>query len=89
LLFDENLPPALARKLASSDVACAQVSSLNLIAAADLDIWSFAARESYIVVTKDKDFQQLPCCSDGPADCPLGHRQHVTCGDRGQHPRTP
>ncbi|MBL8825848.1 MAG: DUF5615 family PIN-like protein, partial [Planctomycetaceae bacterium] len=34
------------------------VRDVNLIAAPDADVWSFAAANGYTIVSKDSDFQQ-------------------------------
>lgn len=58
LLLDENLSPALVGRLASSSVECVHVSRVGLIAVDDDEIWSVAAREGFVIVTKGKDIQQ-------------------------------
>jgi len=56
-LVDAQLPPALARWLASqSDVEADHVVDIGLLEAADIKIWLRAERDGSIIVTKDEDF---------------------------------
>lgn len=58
LLFDQNLAPALARRLADLYPGSAHVRDPGLAAADDEAIWSYAAANGYTIVTKDDDFRQ-------------------------------
>lgn len=58
LLFDQNLAPSLARRLADLYPASAHVRDADLSAADDEVIWSHARTSGYIIVTKDDDFRQ-------------------------------
>jgi predicted nuclease of predicted toxin-antitoxin system len=55
-LVDAQLPPALARWLASQGHAAEHVADQNLASASDAAIWDFAVAASAVVITKDEDF---------------------------------
>ena len=59
LLFDQNLSYQLVRRLADAYPGSAHVRLLGLAQTDDSEIWKFAAREGFTVVSKDSDFQQL------------------------------
>lgn len=59
LPFDENLSPRLAGRLGSSFPASRHVRDLQLRGASDLDIWTRAAADGFVLVSKDDDFRQL------------------------------
>lgn len=59
LLVDNQLPEALAVFLAGNGIVARHVRRLGLGAAADEDIWRFAAAEGFGIVTMDEDFQHL------------------------------
>ena len=56
LLVDNQLPLALAVHLRGWGVDCLHVLECGLNVADDLQIWTRAAAESQIVVSKDEDF---------------------------------
>lgn len=58
LLFDQNLAPVLARRLADLYPESAHVRDAGLAAADDEAIWAHAAAGGYAIVTKDDDFRQ-------------------------------
>lgn len=58
LLFDQNLSPALPRRLIETFPNSIHVMSLGLLGRPDDDIASFARREGYVVCTKDEDFKR-------------------------------
>jgi predicted nuclease of predicted toxin-antitoxin system len=58
LLFDQNLSQRLVGQLAAEFPGSAHVRHLGLAAAADPDIWSYAATNGFVIVSKDTDFQQ-------------------------------
>ena len=58
-LVDNQLPAALARWLAAQGADAVHVLDLGLDAAPDVAIWSHAAAEGRIVVSKDEDFFHL------------------------------
>lgn len=58
LLFDQNLAPALSRRLADLYPASVHVRNVGLAAADDEAIWAYAAGAGYAIVTEDDDFRQ-------------------------------
>ena len=52
-LVDAQLPPALARWLASQGHVAQHVADQNLESASDAAIWDFAVAASAVVITKD------------------------------------
>lgn len=58
LLFDQNLSPRLVTLLAAEFVGSQHVRNAGMAAAADPTIWAYAAREGFVIVSKDSDFQQ-------------------------------
>jgi predicted nuclease of predicted toxin-antitoxin system len=59
LLFDENLSPKLAVQLSSEFPGSMHVSRVGLDQADDITVWKFAEAQSFTIVTKDADFQEL------------------------------
>lgn len=59
LLFDQNLSFRLVRRLADVYPGSGHVRLLGLDQTDDQEIWAFAAREGFTIVSKDADFQQL------------------------------
>jgi predicted nuclease of predicted toxin-antitoxin system len=55
-LVDAQLPPALARWIASHGHRATHVFDLGLETAADPVIWERAGRESTVIISKDEDF---------------------------------
>jgi predicted nuclease of predicted toxin-antitoxin system len=55
-LVDAQLPPALARLLASHDHQSEHVVDIGLREADDSSVWAYAVRQKSILVTKDEDF---------------------------------
>jgi predicted nuclease of predicted toxin-antitoxin system len=59
-LIDNQLPPALARFMESDLGASAvHVTDIGLRDATDLEVWSFASANDFIVISKDEDFVRL------------------------------
>ncbi len=56
LLLDQNLPVALTHRLRDLFPVIDHVRQLGMDRSGDSDIWSFAATNSYVIVTKDSDF---------------------------------
>lgn len=65
LLLDQNLSPRLVNRLQADFPGCAHVRDFELQSAEDLEIWAFAVREGFAIVSKDSDFHQL-AFADGP-----------------------
>lgn len=59
LLLDENLSPRLVQRLEPVYPGTTHVDLVGLHGKADAEIWEFARRESYTIVSKDNDFRQL------------------------------
>jgi len=59
LLFDQNLSPKLALRLADLFPGSDHLDRLGLGAAPDKEIWDYALRNGFAVVTKDEDYSQL------------------------------
>ena len=58
LLFDENLSPKLPRLLAHLFPGSKHARDCGLLGQADEDVWEYARREGFALVSKDVDFQQ-------------------------------
>ena len=52
LLFDENLSRKLVERLATLYPGSAHVASFDLLAQPDAEVWAFAQRNNFIVVTE-------------------------------------
>jgi predicted nuclease of predicted toxin-antitoxin system len=66
-LVDAQLPPALARWLATKGHAAEHVGDCGLGGATDRAIWEYAANFGAVIVTKDEDFaQRKALLGDGP-----------------------
>jgi predicted nuclease of predicted toxin-antitoxin system len=59
LLFDQNVSPALADRLAELFPGSSHVFFLNLHEADDAVLWQYAREHGFIVVSKDADFSEL------------------------------
>ena len=55
-LVDAQLPPALARKIASFGYAAEHLLDLGLLAANDSEVWDYALANEAVIITKDEDF---------------------------------
>ena len=55
-LVDAQLPPALARWLASQGHEAEHVFDLDMVSASDRVIWDYARSSSAVIGTKDEDF---------------------------------
>ena len=58
LLFDQNLSPRLVDLLVDVFPESSHVQSAGLDRASDEAVWRFALERSFIIVTKDSDFQE-------------------------------
>ena len=59
LLFDENLSPKLVTRLAADFPESVHVSRVGLDQADDETVWAFARENTFSIVTKDADFQEI------------------------------
>jgi predicted nuclease of predicted toxin-antitoxin system len=66
LLFDQNLSPKLVRRMADLFPGSAHVEDLGLGQAEDDEIWEYAGRNGFVVVTKDEDYDALSVLRGGP-----------------------
>lgn len=55
-LVDAQLPPALARYLASAAHQAEHVYDIGMGEASDSVIWSYAIQNNAVIITKDEDF---------------------------------
>ena len=56
VLVDNQLPCALARFLASKGINAFHVADFELDLASDIEIWTYAKENDFIVISKDQDF---------------------------------
>ncbi len=59
LLFDENLSRKLALRLAELYPGSAHVASFGLLSRPDREIWDYAQREGFMIVSTDTDFYEF------------------------------
>ena len=59
LLFDQNISYRIVSKLSDCYPDCRQVRELRLTNAEDIDIWDYARKNNYIIVTFDADFYDI------------------------------
>lgn len=58
LLFDENLSPRLVRLVATDYPESVHVRDVGLKGHVDDDLWQFARRSGFTIVSKDTDFRE-------------------------------
>lgn len=56
LLFDQNLSPRLVRLLATEYPGSKHLRNVGLAAAPDPAVWSYAAANGFVIVSKEVDF---------------------------------
>lgn len=66
LLFDQNLPARLVRRLADLFPGSDHVGHVGLDRADDLEVWDYAATHGFTIVSKDADFHQLSFLRGAP-----------------------
>lgn len=66
LLFDENLSPRLAHRLADLFPASAHVRDVGLQAADDPSVWDYALLNGFLIVSKDADMHDLSLLFGNP-----------------------
>ena len=59
LLFDQNISYRIVSKLSDYYPDCRQVRELGLMDAEDIDIWDYARKNNYVIVTFDADFYDI------------------------------
>jgi predicted nuclease of predicted toxin-antitoxin system len=66
LLFDQNLSPFLASRLANDFPGSAHVQDVGLDRADDAGVWDYARANGFIIVSKDSDFHERSVFLDAP-----------------------
>ena len=66
LLLDENLSERLLSRLVARFPGSQHVRLLGLGGAPDQELWDLAARDGYVLVTKDEDFLALSASRGSP-----------------------
>lgn len=66
LLFDQNLSPRLLLRLADLYPRARHVSQVGLDRARDEEIWIYAKENSFAIVTKDSDFNDISVVKGTP-----------------------
>lgn len=66
LLFDQNLSYKLVQRLKNIYPDSIHIASVNLDKSSDIDVWKFAKKNGYIIVTKDSDFNEICTLYDFP-----------------------
>lgn len=59
LLFDQNISPKILKKLSDDFTECKQVRFVGLENSSDIDIFQYAKKNGYSIVTFDADFIDL------------------------------
>jgi len=59
LLFDQNISHRILRKIPEQFTGSTSVKAEGLLNASDRQIWDFAKKHNYIIVTQDSDFNDL------------------------------
>ena len=59
LLFDQNISHKVLQYLPDSFSGSTSVKKEGLINSTDLQVWEFAKKHDYIIVTQDSDFNDL------------------------------
>ncbi|HEY0073000.1 MAG TPA: DUF5615 family PIN-like protein [Abditibacteriaceae bacterium] len=66
LLFDQNLSPRLVTSLADLFPDSNHVYPLGLDQVSDIEVWSYARDNGFILVSKDADFSELSLLHGNP-----------------------
>ncbi|MDP2815358.1 MAG: DUF5615 family PIN-like protein [Rectinemataceae bacterium] len=66
LLFDENLAPSLVMALADIFPQSQHVARIGLDTAPDREVWEYARKHNYTLVSKDSDFHELSLLYGSP-----------------------
>ena len=66
LLLDENLSRRIVPFLQADYPGSTQITLINMETASDLDVWQFAKKNDYVIVTKDSDFYDISLVLDTP-----------------------
>ena len=66
LLLDQNISYRAAKKLDKEFPVCKHVSDCGLMDSGDTDIWSYAQKNGYTIVTFDSDFYDISLINGHP-----------------------
>jgi predicted nuclease of predicted toxin-antitoxin system len=66
LLFDENISYKICRRLDNLFPNSQHINTLNLERSQDIQIWEFAKRENFVIVTQDSDFNDIVALKNFP-----------------------
>ncbi len=66
LLFDQNVSFRITKRLQTSFPNCKHLSDCGLMNCDDLDIWSYAKKYNYAIVTFDADFYDISLINGHP-----------------------
>ena len=66
LLFDQNISFRITKKLLDLFPNCKHVSDCGLMDCDDHDIWEYAGKNNYSIVTFDSDFYDISVISGHP-----------------------
>lgn len=66
LLFDQNISYRIVKKLIDSYPQFKHVSQVSLNNSEDIDIWQFAKKEGYTIVTFDSDYYDISLINGSP-----------------------
>jgi len=66
LLFDQNLSWRFPKKLANLYPDSQHIREVGLIKSQDIEIWSYAKVNGFVIATKDLDFQQRSLLFEHP-----------------------
>jgi predicted nuclease of predicted toxin-antitoxin system len=72
LLFDQNVSPALVRRVGDVFPSAAHVRDFGLHNETDRRVWDFAREKNFCIVTKDSDFQEFSAMWGAPPMKPIG-----------------
>lgn len=66
LLFDQNISFRILRHLPEEFTGSTSVKSEGLINAPDIEIWNYAKKHEFLIVTQDSDFNDLTLVEGHP-----------------------
>jgi hypothetical protein len=76
-LVDAQLPPALARWIVSHGHEATHVFDVAMHTAGDAAVWTHAAQEGRVLITKDEDFLDRWLLSDAPIGAPVDSQRQL------------
>jgi predicted nuclease of predicted toxin-antitoxin system len=66
LLFDQNISFRIINKIVDKFPESKHVSNVGLSGSEDIDIWQFAKKENYVIVTFDSDYYDISLINGCP-----------------------